>query len=437
MFSFSRRKRSPHLGKYPMEKIRRVDKPTTYIGNNVPRVPRRADFFFRAEYGDLGQKPMEEVQRFVSKYPLSRAMGRLNKAQGHLLDGEPVAEHAPIPDDPVLIAKHIKSMCYFLDADIVGICEMPEYAWYSHDLEGKLIEPRHKYAIVLLIDQGYDAMSGSSGDDWISSAQSYRAYLKGSTIAATVAGYIRDLGFDARAHNNQDSEVIQTPLVLLAGLGELSRIGDVVINPFLGPRFKSSVVTTNLPMDIDRPIDFGLQNFCQNCMKCARECPVSAISFGDKVIFNDYEIWKPNVEACTRYRVTNPGGSSCGRCMKVCPYNKPGTLSHKIGLWLAMYVPASHKFLNWLDDKLGYGERNTEQKWWFDIEFRGDHVVQGERTNQRDLRPGRKPPKRQNIPLFSAETTPPPGSRQPYPLKQPKGVNNMSGDETLNSDIQS
>ena len=75
-------------------------------------------------------------------------------------------------------------------------------------------------------------------------------------------------------------------------------------------------------MQADQPIDFGLQYFCSDCLKCARECPCDAIPFGDKVMFNGYEIWKPDVERCTRYRLTNARGSACGRCMKTCPINK-------------------------------------------------------------------------------------------------------------------
>lgn len=47
-----------------------------------------------------------------------------------------------------------------------------------------------------------------------------------------------------------------------------------------------------------RPVDFGLQDFCSKCNKCARECPCSATPFGDKIMLNDYEIWKPDVEKC-------------------------------------------------------------------------------------------------------------------------------------------
>ncbi len=63
------------------------------------------------------------------------------------------------------------------------------------------------------------------------------------------------------------------------------------IKPFVGPRFKL-VVTTDMPLKADKPIDFGLQDFCNQCNKSARECPCGAISFGDKVMFNGYEMWK-------------------------------------------------------------------------------------------------------------------------------------------------
>ncbi len=61
---FSRRKRPQHLGPYPMEKIKRVDKPTTLIiEDEIKRVPRRADGFVRADHGDFGKKQKEARER--------------------------------------------------------------------------------------------------------------------------------------------------------------------------------------------------------------------------------------------------------------------------------------------------------------------------------------------------------------------------------------
>lgn len=422
---FSSKKRPPHLGRYPMEAIQRVDQPTTLITDEVKRVPKRAGFFVRAFHGDLGDKAKTEVKRFIMKTPLNRAIGHLHWKQVPIHRGEPAPDKAPVAElnDPEAMAKHIKSMCYFLDADIVGICEMPSWAWYSHDSEGKPIETRHKYAIVVVIDQGFDTMEASSGDDWISGAQSYRAYLKGSTVACIVADYLRRLGYPAQAHSNADGDVLQIPLMILAGLGELSRIGELVLNPFLGPRHKTAVITTDLPLAVDKPIDFGLQDFCDKCRKCARECPAQAIPYGDKVLYNGYEIWKPDVGKCTKYRVTNPNGSACGRCMKMCPFNKEGLMVHRWALWAAIRLPFTRRLLIWLDDVLRYGKRNATKRWWLDLEIVKKRIVEPKGANARDLTLEREiGDDNSNIAVYPWEKLPKAHQIEPVPLERSQGL---------------
>ena len=129
----------------------------------------------------------------------------------------------------------------------------------------------------------------------------------------------------------------------------MCRIGDIVLNPFLGPRFKAAIVTTDLPLAVDKPIDFGLQDFCNKCKKCARECPSKAISAGDKVIYNGYEKWSIDIKKCTKMRVGNQQGSGCGTCIKVCPWNKPYTSFHKIINWTMRHIPFTRKMAIWAD----------------------------------------------------------------------------------------
>jgi reductive dehalogenase len=232
-----------------------------------------------------------------------------------------------------------------------------------------------------------------------------------------MAAHLRRLGYAARSHTNADSDVLHIPLILLAGLGEMSRIGELVLNPFVGPRFKSVVLTTDLPLAIDRPIDFGLQDFCAQCNKCARECPCNAIPFGPKVMFNGYEIWKPDVEKCTMYRVTNMKGSACGRCMKTCPYNTEGLLVHRFFLWLAMHVPATRGWIARLDDKVGNGARNPTKKWWFDVEMVDGVPVTPQGVNARDLDFGAvKRAATQRLALYPPSMNPRPGQQEACPL---------------------
>ena len=418
-----RKRRATHLSRYPMEQVSRVEVPTTLIlDEEIPRVPKRANFFTRAAFGDLGGKAQREVRRFAYKHPATAGTMQLIRAMVPLQDGEVYGEVVEgFQSDPAANSKALKSFGYHLGADLIGICEIPEYTWYSHHLDGTAVEPYHRYAVVMLIDQGFDTMEGASGDDWVSGAQSMRGYVRGAEIAGIMAEFLRGQGISARPQTNADSDVLHIPLVLWAGLGELSRIGELVLNPYVGPRFKSVVLTTNMPLEVDHPIDFGLQYFCNHCLKCARECPCNAISFGDKVMFNGYEMWKPDVERCVRYRITNQRGAACGRCMKTCPLNKvvssDGALVHRLGTWLGVNArwlkPLMVPIATYLDDRLGFGMRNPVKKWWLDLEI-VDGVCVAADANQRDLNVDRKiDTTKSTVGYYHADMMPPPGAKEP------------------------
>jgi len=418
-----------------METIRRVETPTTRIdAEKIPRVPFRGSFFQRPFFGDLGERAKQERPRFVAKYPLSDAMGDIMRAIIPFQDGETAPEKAPETDSPEEMAKHIKSLAYFLDMDIVGICKIPDYAWYSHDADGKEITPYHRYAIVMLIDQGFETMEGASGDDWISGTQSYRAYLRGAEVGSVIAGYIRRLGYGARCQSAADGHVLQLPLMLLSGLGELSRIGELVLNPFIGPRSKTVVVTTDLPLTCDKPIDFGLQKFCEKCSKCARECPCGAIPFGPKIMFNGYETWKPDVENCAKYRITNQKGAACGRCMKTCPLNAltglDTPLLHRFACKMGLRFPFLVPLVQKLDDWLRRGSIVADQKWWLDHETVDDKIVKPSGVNTRGIHPEKGKPKNQRIALYPAEDLPPGDSKAPFPTDRKKALKRTEDVET-------
>ena len=420
-----------YMGRFPMEKIKRVATTTTLITDAVPRVPKRAAFFARALHGDLGEKTKRERRRFAFKTPQVAGMMQPIAQLVALQDGPVAASPAPGTDAAPANADAVKAIAYYLGGDAVGICEAAPFAWYSHHGDGTPIEPYHKSAITILIDQGFETMEGASGDDWISGAQSMRAYLRSAEIAGVLAAHIRRLGYSARSHTNADSDVLHIPLIMLAGLGELSRIGELVLNPFVGPRFKSVVVTTDLPLRADQPIDFGLQDFCEQCMKCARECPPAAISFGPKVMFNGYEMWKPDVEKCTRYRVTNPKGSACGRCMKMCPFNTEGLLVHRLFLWAAINLPFTRPWIARLDDKVGNGRRNPVKRWWYDLEVVDRISVLPKGTNERDLNLDKViRAADQKLAHFPADMMPPPDHGDPFPVDREAGLRRAAAAET-------
>jgi ferredoxin len=429
-------KRPLHMGRYEMERIRRVDEPTTLVlRDEIRRMPKRADLFARALAGDLGEKFTAERKRFAIKHPLAFAMTPLIR---NLVPMQGTRE--PLPGekrfgDAKANADAVKALGYYMGADLVGICRAEPWMYYSHDDEkGAPIEAYHPNAVVMLIDQGFETMEGASGDDWISGAQSMRAYMRGALLAGIMAAHLRRLGWSARVHSNAYSEVQHIPAVLMAGLGELSRIGELILNPFIGPRSKSIVFTTDMPLEADRPIDFGLQAVCTMCLKCARECPCNAIPFGPKVMFNGYEIWKPDVEKCGRYRLSNAKGSACGRCMKTCPYNREDLVESEKLLWLSIEVPQSRRALIDYDDAAGGGSRNRVKRWWFDLEIVDGVAVRPQGTNERDLSPGReeKLARTQKLAFFPPELQPKGGTtlKDVVPIDRAAGLAAYAGAES-------
>jgi reductive dehalogenase len=382
---FRATRKKGHPDPFPVHTLKRVDHPTTLVHEDlIQRVDERESGFIRAGLGEYGERLQEEQRRFVAKQPLSGAMANMTHILGQFADGRtptdpsqrskipsmrPVAgQQAPLTDDPVANARHIKETSYFLRSDLVGICELPPHAVYTHSKTGKPIKLNHKYAIAILIDQDARTSSAGNGRDWASNSMSFLSYSTSAFIATSLADYIRRLGYPARAHTALNYQVLVPPILLKAGLGEMSRMGDVVLNPFLGPRFKAAVVTTDMPLAVDKPIDFGLQDFCAKCKKCAQKCPAQAISHGDKVMYNGYEKWQVDVKKCTHMRVGNQNGSGCGTCIKVCPWSKPFTPFHRSVNWTMRNVPAARNFGIWADDLLGYGKPNPSQKWWLDLE---------------------------------------------------------------------
>ena len=73
-----------HLGAYPFEKLNRRDETTTFIDEpRVPRFPKRADFFARAVFGDMGKEMQNNAKGgfYVQKSAIGacarRALGAL------------------------------------------------------------------------------------------------------------------------------------------------------------------------------------------------------------------------------------------------------------------------------------------------------------------------------------------------------------------------
>jgi len=359
------------IGKYPLHLLKRVDLPTTkYVGEIQRRDPDETAFA-RAAGGEYGEDIAARARAFHGSEPILAAFASFQVYIAGFELAPVAAEKAPIPEDPHILSRHIKSLAYFAGADMVGICKVPKSALYLRTDDHEPIDCDLKYAIVFLNVKPKTTVRSSYGREWVDDPTSFVVYQSSACQAQVVAGYIRSLGWPAETSIFEKYLTLMPQLVIEAGLGEGSRMG-IALNPFAGSSFKVSAVLTDLPLEVDKPIDFGLQEYCSNCRICAEQCATGAISFKDKEVYNGYETWPLKYRNCVSGLMMNTYGNICQRCTKVCPWNRPDNGPEDFKDWDGS-LEHLYASVNGQAERLrANGFREPEEytdKWWFPLSY--------------------------------------------------------------------
>jgi reductive dehalogenase len=184
--------------------------------------------------------------------------------------------------------------------------------------------------------------------------------------AGLLAQYIRGLGYQALPCGNDTACSI--PIAIDVGLGEIARNG-LLVTPEFGPRVRLAKVLTDLPLIPDRPIAFGVWDFCMICEKCARKCPSKSIMFGDpsENIHNisnrqGVRAWHINAETCLTFWAEN--ATDCSNCIRSCPFNKPPGWLHDMVRWGIKSTPWLNRLFLWGDDLFRYGRKTSIDRFW-------------------------------------------------------------------------
>ncbi len=324
------------------------------IGKITERVDERDTVFAREEY----LPGSEKYDRYYSTHPelrevddRIRRLPELLEPGGRYYDEAPAGSaradfreiedmtsrvdgkvtSPPAPADPDWMTAWVKEELLSARADEVGIAKLNPMYVYSHvgrgpEPWGQPIENRHKYAIVFTLEMNYHEVE--TAPHLSITRETARKYKQAAVVSINLAKQIRELGYPARAHiAGSNYHLMLPPVACDAGLGELGRMG-YLISPRLGARVRLGAITTDLQLQTDRPVTFGVQDFCDKCLKCAINCPSGAIPSGPKTDIRGVEKWALHVERCIHYwRVI---GTDCGLCMKVCPYSHPPTFFHNL-----------------------------------------------------------------------------------------------------------
>ncbi len=270
------------------------------------------------------------------------------------VSGEVAGE--PISIDPGQITVYIKHLGKYFGALDVGITELRPYHVYSHigrgsGTYGAPIPVEHDYAIAISVEMDYSMIGANPTAPGV--MELARQYVEAAKVGIQLASAIRQLGYGARAHIDGNYRVIAPLVARDAGLGEIGRMG-LLMTPRQGPRVRLGVVTTNLPIIADLPTrDGAIIDFCTICEKCALACPSKSIPFGGRQEIGGALRWKIDAESCFHY--WNVVGTDCGRCMTVCPYSHPDSVSHNVVRWGARQSGGFRRLGMAMDD-LFYGK---------------------------------------------------------------------------------
>ena len=251
--------------------------------------------------------------------------GHIHGAGGLYDWDDPISEVDYKVSDPVWMTERIKQVARFYGANLVGITTIDPRWVYSNFFEpitGNFgpNEISYKYAIVMGIEMDWKGINTSPREG--ASAATALIYSRMAELSASLAKYIRSLGYPAIPCGNDTAQSI--PLAIDAGFGELGRNG-LLLTPEYGPRQRICKVLTDLPLVPDKPIDFGLQSFCESCHACASACPVDAIRFEDRTIEQTsisnrtgIRRWPVDVARC--YLFWQENGTDCSNCVAACPW---------------------------------------------------------------------------------------------------------------------
>ncbi len=343
----------------------------------------------RVDRGELGERLRSWRKTNAGTDPFRRVLGPAGGGSGnpynslqHIMSKVPEGPVASDPmavTDPLRMARNIKEVARFLGAHVVGITHLDQLYVYSHRARGNAalgekpgdpINLPHRFAICMgFASDYYKFLSNNSR---ISDADYGLGNIHTIPTTFMLASYIREMGYPARAHHYGRSEVNPIPLAVNAGLGELGRHG-MLIHEEYGSRLHLSVVTTDLPLAVDKPVDIGVEEVCKCCKKCARTCPSHSIPFGGKEVHNGVERYRINVDSCYKYRLASRGQwSNCVICVSSCCYNKPTAWWHTLATEAIKRTPIPLRVflikpLLWIDD-LFWGKRPWKHMKWLDYD---------------------------------------------------------------------
>ncbi len=269
------------------------------------------------------------------------------------------------PADPRAFTRRLKHAARLYGAAIVGITRVNPLWVYACNGQEQPIELPEGIDTAVVIAVAMDYETTQTSPSIMASASTGNGYSAMDFTAVCVAKYLAELGWQAIPSGNDTA--LSIPLAIDAGLGELGRNG-LLITEFYGPRVRLCKVFTDAPLVPDKPVIFGVKEFCDVCMKCADTCPSRSITWEEMTSSGPTPSNNPGVlkwyihpDKCLAFWRVN--GTGCANCIRSCPFNKlPGKIHDGARALIKLRSRPINQALVKLDDLCGYGKRKDVEE---------------------------------------------------------------------------
>jgi len=234
---------------------------------------------------------------------------------------------------PEVLTERIKDYARFMGITKTRVANLKKEWVYTHYANpytpypyGRPVDDMdYPHIICLAMRQNLAVMR--AGDHYVLCLEVGWRYALTSMVSFTLANLIRSWGFRARPLPPENAPYMVVPAFVDAGMGEQGRMGICVTKEF-GNCFRPGGVVTDMPLVVDKPVNFGLQEYCESCRVCADACPVGAITKKSRIVSRGIYRWQVDDQKCRAF--WDRRGRPCGICQVACPWNFEGTWFHNL-----------------------------------------------------------------------------------------------------------
>jgi ferredoxin len=222
-----------------------------------------------------------------------------------------VARVAPTKaDDPAELTEAFRAEASRIGLSAVGVAPYDEryhYEDYRHLKQGDRM-------VVGLLEEDHGSVQQLPHPDGLKTTFATIGVV--NEMMVELAHWLHARGYRAYQAENQ---AVVIPYAVAAGLGQLGLNGQL-LTPHAGSRCRPSMVSTNAPLLLDGPKDYGVTAICDACRVCVARCPSGAIP-QRRWEYRGIHKAKINTSRCLPV-VSQAYG--CAVCMRVCPVQKYG-----------------------------------------------------------------------------------------------------------------